>query len=160
MCAVRVPCAVSQPVLQGARDTCTRRSETRLHTQHTNPHITPCLLPVSFNRYTFGEGGIFSTMPLTVPNHRETIDMGYFRGTPNQVSGVVARLRGSFVGGEYDLVRLNCNSFSTAFVTELLGHPPPAYVRRVHGHSMNSSVYARISVSVAKYARSPQDAEN
>ena len=54
--------------------------------------------------------------------------MGYYRGTPNQVSGVVARLRGSFVGGEYDLVRLNCNSFSKAFVTELLGHPPPAYV--------------------------------
>ena len=81
--------------------------------------------------YTFGEGGVVSTTPLSVPNHRVSLEVGQFRGSANDVSGVVSALRREFLGDEYDVAQNNCNHFSTALCAELLGGSPvPSWVNR------------------------------
>lgn len=86
------------------------------------------------SEYSFASGaGIFDSTPKEVPNakFRESILMGVYEGTSNDVRSVISNLRSDFSGDSYNLILRNCNHFSNALCWALLQKTIPGYVNRL-----------------------------
>ena len=82
--------------------------------------------------YSFSAGGISRTTPR-LPEFgvfKESIVIGRFTGSLNDVYLQIDRLRGTFRQGSYDLLLLNCNSFSDALCFALVDQHIPEWVNR------------------------------
>ena len=82
--------------------------------------------------YTFADEGVFRTRPKCIsgPRFTETVVLGTFHGSSNDITGVIQALRGRFAPGSYNLVRQNCNHFSDALANDLVGTGIPSHLNR------------------------------
>mmetsp|Transcript_13843 Transcript_13843/g.45155 ORF Transcript_13843/g.45155 Transcript_13843/m.45155 type:complete len:216 (-) Transcript_13843:244-891(-) len=82
--------------------------------------------------YSFSDAGVFRTRPKCIQGarYRETVVLGNFEGSANDVDGVVSELQRTFCPGAYHLIQLNCNHFSDAFARKLVGTGIPAHLNR------------------------------
>ena len=62
---------------------------------------------------------------------KESIILGQYEGSANDVSRIVRELRDEFPPGTYDLLTKNCNLFSNAFSLRLVGAEIPKWVNRL-----------------------------
>ena len=83
--------------------------------------------------YSFSPAGVCRAPPR-LPEYgtfKEQLQFGTFAGSMNDLQLVLERLRtGTFRAGQYDLIHLNCNSFSDALVFELTRQHLPEWVNR------------------------------
>jgi hypothetical protein len=84
--------------------------------------------------YAFASGGgVQEVAPKYAPGaiFRESLQLGTFHGTSQELQTVLDRLRSSFRGEDYDLLGKNCNSFAEALTEQLLGEGRfPGWVNR------------------------------
>jgi len=81
-----------------------------------------------------GQSGIFWTAPKTaLPNHSQSIFMGWCGPTQRDVRRLLGRMRDEWRRGHYHILTRNCNHFAEALVHLLAGEKAevPAWVNRV-----------------------------
>lgn len=100
-------------------------------------------LEVGGMEFSFSDQGIVKCAPMRCPappredgeprflNLRQSIELGVFHGSANEVSQVVRSLREDFAPGTYHVVSKNCNAFSNAFSERLIGVSIPRWVNRL-----------------------------
>eukprot|EP01126_Amoeba_proteus_P052118 TRINITY_DN626_c0_g1_i5.p1 TRINITY_DN626_c0_g1~~TRINITY_DN626_c0_g1_i5.p1 ORF type:complete len:137 (+),score=13.94 TRINITY_DN626_c0_g1_i5:189-599(+) len=62
---------------------------------------------------------------------RESILLGKYNISPDQLRRVINSLKKEFNGSEYHILNLNCNHFSRKLVRELTGLEIPAWINRL-----------------------------
>mmetsp|Transcript_35580 Transcript_35580/g.36275 ORF Transcript_35580/g.36275 Transcript_35580/m.36275 type:complete len:236 (-) Transcript_35580:22-729(-) len=111
-----------------------------------SPEQNACLHPWGFGayhsgveingtEYTYGgQGGIFDMEPRNAgPGavFRESIEMGTFEGTTQDLNSILTDLKIDFDGSKYNLLTKNCNHFADSFLRRLLNKPLPGYINRL-----------------------------
>jgi len=79
--------------------------------------------------------GVFSNAPKACDMHvyRESLDMGTTSKSKEEVKQILEEMRQAWPGKDYDLLRMNCCSFSAAFVDKLGAGPVPSWVTNLAG---------------------------
>ncbi|KAJ8612703.1 hypothetical protein CTAYLR_008960 [Chrysophaeum taylorii] len=88
---------------------------------------------VSGFEYSFNDKGVFRSRPRRLGpecRHKESLVLGTFVGSANELTGAVNELRAEFRPGTYSLVQRNCNHFSDALARKLAGVGVPAHINR------------------------------
>ena len=82
--------------------------------------------------YSFSDAGVFRTRPKRIVGARfkESLILEPFRGSSNELNGILREMRETFPPGSYNLVRNNCNNFSDALAKRLGGPGIPAHLNR------------------------------
>lgn len=88
--------------------------------------------------YSFNDKGIFRSRPRQVASgpearcrYKESVVLGTFSGSMNEMNGVVRQLRSEFSPGSYSLPTKNCNHFAEALAHRLVGVGIPSHINRV-----------------------------
>ncbi|CAI5715931.1 unnamed protein product [Peronospora destructor] len=88
---------------------------------------------IAGEEFSYASGaGVFSSSPkrVTGAKFRESISMGYFKGTFQEAQRLAYSLSSDFDGDGYNLFTRNCNTYADALCQLLLEKPVPAYVNR------------------------------
>lgn len=88
----------------------------------------------NYEEYTFASGGgIFSHPPKKAmgATFRESVDLGTYTGSSNDLHDVIEDLRTQFKGEDYNLLVKNCNCFSDELLRRIGKQGIPGYVNRL-----------------------------
>tara|TARA_B110000208_G_scaffold187797_1_gene246351 strand:- start:500 stop:1228 length:729 start_codon:yes stop_codon:yes gene_type:complete len=82
--------------------------------------------------YSFSDAGVSESSPKQAggARFRESIELGTVQ-TRGELGSAISRLRDEFAPGSYDVVRRNCNNFSTSLAFTLLKIEIPGWVNRL-----------------------------
>lgn len=85
--------------------------------------------------YTEEGTGVFCVPPRGSENHtyRQSLEMGETDMQPEDVQALIERLRETWIGRDYDLLRHNCCHFSDELCKELGVGPVPVWVTNLAG---------------------------
>lgn len=88
--------------------------------------------------YSFNDKGIFRSRPRQIASgpearcrYKESVVLGTFSGSMNEMNGVVRQLRSEFSPGSYSLPTKNCNHFAEAMAHKLVGVGIPSHINRI-----------------------------
>ncbi len=85
---------------------------------------------------TPGVSGVYSTPPGQEPAgaiFRQELSQGVTFKTDNEIFSILDEAKQIFQGTTYDLLRCNCNSFTSFLCFKLMNKPPPAWLNRAAG---------------------------
>ena len=116
-------------------------------------------LQLGNTEYSFGSGaGIFEGEPRNAPGatFRESIVLGETTLSQNEIDRRLSKLRDEFRGDRYDIVRMNCNSFTDRFAHSLLGYGIPGWVNRLSniGAFPQTTKCGRVGACLLEYCES------
>lgn len=88
---------------------------------------------VGGSEYTFASGGgIFNHEPKgAAAKFRETVNIGSFHGSSQQLAQIIEELRQDFTGSNYHVLTRNCNHFADEFLQRLVNKSIPGYINRL-----------------------------